>query len=327
VIGTNFGCVSCHALTVSSDTVISNAAKHGNGLRDYSGARAGSYNSTSKVCSNVYCHSDGKATFKSMTSANWASSRTLDCKGCHGSDATPFFTSIAGEPNYSNGGAGDVKANSHNKHVTSASSCVNCHSSSTTTGTSIKSAATSHINGTFDVSTEKLTWGANKTCSNISCHDAGFHVGGYVTPSKQWGATVLADCSGCHGNKATASSALSGAHNKHMNDSANGGAFNCIDCHSLTVSNNTTISDTTKHMNGFVNFSGTNAGRSKTCSSIYCHSNGKGGYASIPTWSGTSPVAICDLCHAAANLAGSHSTHISKSATCDQCHNSTTTTG
>ena len=135
ILGTNFGCVECHGKTVSNNTTISTPARHMNGFADYSGARAGnsaSYSTATGVCSASYCHTDGKGLQKMVAANNWKSAATLDCKGCHGSDSNAgSFTSQAGEPNYSNAGTGQLRANSHLKHVgtTGAATCQNCHNS------------------------------------------------------------------------------------------------------------------------------------------------------------------------------------------------------
>ncbi|HEY6007203.1 MAG TPA: CxxxxCH/CxxCH domain-containing protein, partial [Geobacteraceae bacterium] len=153
VIGTNFGCVECHAKTLSSNTVISNAALHGNGFADYSGVKAGkstTYSSATGQCSATYCHTDGKGTQKITAANNWKSGATLDCKGCHGSDTNAgSFVSQYGEPNYSNAGSGAAKANSHSaKHVTALTSCGNCHAATTSTGNTITGA--SHLSGSIN---------------------------------------------------------------------------------------------------------------------------------------------------------------------------------
>ena len=201
VLGTNIGCAECHAKTVDSDANISNTLNHVNKLKDYSGVKAGqsgTYSTASGVCSAPYCHSDGKGTAKSMTSDNWKAATTLDCKGCHGSDAAPAFTSgTAGEPNYANLGAGVPRANSHEKHTTAGPAiCDACHIGTTTSGTAIKAGSSLHVNKAIDVGFNSakagtgVGWSAGtKTCDNISCH------GG---TSAQWGGSV--GCIDCHGS-------------------------------------------------------------------------------------------------------------------------------
>jgi len=136
------------------------------------------------------------------------------------------------------------------------------------------------------------------------------------------------DCTGCHGNEVTAATNLTGAHNVHINSASTGGSFKCKDCHAPTITNadNRTITAVSNHGNTLINFSGAKAGNNKNCSNIYCHSNGKGVFAVIPTWtSGTN--LDCNGCHATGSLQVDHSKHIAKGATCAQCHSLTTADG
>ena len=85
-----------------------------------------------------------------------------------------------GEPNYTNGGAGQDLANSHSpSHIYgSALSCVNCHANTTVDGISIKSGSTVHTDGTIDVNISSsyelgrllTTEPGQKNCSATYCH-------------------------------------------------------------------------------------------------------------------------------------------------------------
>jgi predicted CxxxxCH...CXXCH cytochrome family protein len=193
----NFGCAECHAKTVSSNTGISNVNNHGNGFVDFSGVRAGkstSYSSATGQCTATYCHTDGKGLQKMTAANNWKSGATLGCKSCHGSDPNAgSFASAAGEPNYSSTGSGLARANSHQKHVASASDCGNCHGQTTTNGTAIL-ANTNHLNGTATLvagNGKSFSWTSNsKQCSNNGCH-------GNAT----WGGTM--GCVNCHAGTIT----------------------------------------------------------------------------------------------------------------------------
>ena len=284
ILGVNFGCIECHAKTVSGNTTIANLANHANGLKDYSGAKAGgsaNYNATTHVCSALYCHSDGKGTTRDMGTFAWTSAATLDCRGCHGSDASPAFASLAGEPNYANAGAGAARANSHEKHAKAgASSCDACHTDTTTSGTAIKSGSALHVNVAIDVTFNpakagSTTWTAGtKTCGNISCHTGA---------SAVWGATMPADCTGCHGNDATSANVIStGKHRPHLDNYTTLGRnnnFACTECHATTLSDNRTIGTAANHANGMKNYSGARAGQiasagTGSCTTVYCHSSG-----------------------------------------------------
>lgn len=353
-LGTNFACIDCHANTVIDNATIKDKSKHVNSFVDYSGSKAGQNFSD---CSNIYCHSDGKDTH--VNPGLWTSAeRTLDCKLCHGSSTTAqgaAFNSVAGEPNYANGGAGAAKANSHQKHVnsvTGAASCVKCHSSTTTTGTAITGGSTAHIDGAITVAQgggATFTYlSGDKSCTTSSCHSGG----GIITspPVSQWGSTFT--CISCHGD--AASGTLSGKHAAHVNNAAVIGTnFGCVECHAKTVSSNTTISSPVNHLNSFVDYSGVKAGKSTTyatatgvCSATYCHSDGKGNAKSMAADNWKAATALdCKGCHGSATssaagepnyasgLAGSltansHGKHTTSGvASCANCHSATTLTG
>ena len=321
VLGVNFGCVECHAQTVTNDTTLAAGTAHMNALANFSGAKAGKNKAS---CSTAYCHSDGKGG-AGETTVSWSTGPALDCKGCHGG-----ASSQAGEPFYLSTAPGTLKTNSHPKHVGTTgadATCQNCHGN-TMSGTGLN-ASGNHLNGGINViqgngKTFTYSNDSTKTCSNISCHSGG---GMFTAADVQWGATMPADCTGCHGNEASAT--LSGAHNAHLNSASTGGSFKCKDCHAPTITNadNRTIANANNHGNALVNFSGARAGKNKNCSNIYCHSNGKGAFAAIPTWtSGTN--LDCNGCHAQGALSANyaHAPHLAKGAACSQCHSATTTT-
>ena len=309
-LGTPFGCVECHATSVSDNNMIIAASRHANGMADYSGARArggANYNLSTHACSALYCHSDGKGTTKDMNGSAWNSMTTLDCKGCHGSDPMPAFAPQFGEPNYASSGAGTSRANSHYKHTRSgAASCEACHVQTTATGSAILSGSDKHVNVSIDVSfnTAKAGAGAGwtagtKTCSNISCHFGG---------SAQWGGTL--DCRSCHGSDpAPAFTSLAGepnyanggagalranSHEKHTRN----GAISCDACHTQTTTTGTAINaGSLLHANNVnnVTFNTAKAGAGatwtasmKTCANISCHGNNQA------TWGGS---LYCQDCH------------------------------
>lgn len=214
MIGLNNGlnCVNCHAKTVSANTTVSDKTRHVNGFVDYSGQRAGGsarYNATTKVCSNVYCHSNGNPgaiVYVNMTGSKaWTGAASLGCNGCHGRSGA------LGAPDYANGGAAPIAtANSHAKHVAGAADttvCSNCHAKTAnlTVGAKFKdyTAASYHLNGTPNVYFNTAKAGATATftqstgtCNNVTCH-------GGTGSTVVWGSTV--NCQDCHGNGATAS--------------------------------------------------------------------------------------------------------------------------
>ena len=213
-----FNCKKCHSTTVDS-TAADSTTKPGivdksvhvmNKTRDVnlntSDPLVGSLATNSGTdCTNIYCHSTGKAadvptvqlpaaySGTHYSTVTWGAT-TITCASCHGKTAT-----VAGMPDYTSVGTGQATSNSHSKHVNQASDCGICHTDTTTTGTAIKAASTLHINqirnvnfaASFDqnAGTNSDNYSTlNKTCSSISCHGPG-------TP--QWGGASQT-CSSCH---------------------------------------------------------------------------------------------------------------------------------
>jgi predicted CxxxxCH...CXXCH cytochrome family protein len=264
-LGNNFGCSECHAKTVSSNTVISNSARHLNKLKDYSGARAGQLTGSGQ-CSNNYCHSSGQATPVFRTVANWNSATTYTCTGCHGQDSG--FTSVSGEPNYANGGAGAATANSHQKHVevigiVNTTQCADCHAKTVDPAVANKfkdyTGGSYHLNKQRNVVFQLIDGrtgsydSVNKTCSATYCH-------GTPATLPQWGNNGSLNCASCH----SASNALPGAHaihyaatqlpDKFINFSGNVSSastyrFTCTSCHATGIGK-------TDHARGAANANG-----------------------------------------------------------------------
>jgi predicted CxxxxCH...CXXCH cytochrome family protein len=297
---------------------------HGDGFVNYSGPLAGR---NKAACNAAYCHSDGKGT--GGIAVSWTTGPAIGCTGCHGNaSGAGTFTSLAGEPNYANAGAGLLRANSHQAHAAAgASTCDTCHTNTVTTaGTAIK-AGSLHLNKGVDVNfnlSKEATavWnGLARTCSNITCHSNG---------NATWGDPSSAGCKVCHGS-------LSSGHSKHIGDlisnnlvpfynfTANRSAgtihrFGCSNCHptDLAKHRNGTV-DITLNRNksgagylvGLNNLNSTDsAGFTKggatnlTCETVYCHSNGRtlnliaGDYRQTPNWYGGSFGANrCGGCH------------------------------
>ncbi|HBA89821.1 MAG TPA: CxxxxCH/CxxCH domain-containing protein [Geobacter sp.] len=321
-LGSSYGCVECHADTVDGDFNVSQTANHVNVMINYSGTKAGRLAGT---CSTVYCHSDGKGNMKTLAADSWANGSFPDCRGCHGSDASPDFTaSAAGEPNYVSGPAGSDTANSHKKHVgtAGASTCVDCHSTTTTNGTTLIGAT--HTNRVIDVapSVAKPFDVNGKTCSNISCHKGGTIIAS--APAAIWGGTL--DCAGCHGDAATLNTL---AHRAHLTTGSR-----CDSCHSATATDNTTLQAGGPHIDYGVQVAGssiTSFDASKNCATT-CH------MSATPNWAVPSSGA-CGTCHAAlANDPGplklitsvAHDAHYTaaygpllsttSAASCSECH-------
>jgi predicted CxxxxCH...CXXCH cytochrome family protein len=335
----SFGCVDCHAKTVSAKPAraITDKTKHVNNFHDYSGVRAGgSVRYSGGNCSNVYCHSNGKGVYGS--SIAWTSGAgALNCTAsCH-----------------------TVSSNPHAKHLSFSSiTCDKCHTNTVAAGstTALKSATTTHINGTYNVNgtdvkfaTMSSSWKASftaNTCNNVMCHSNGK---GTYQPIA-WSAGTL-NCSSCHPN-------LGGAHLRHIGgsyattllaqqnlpfqplsnytsnlsagtDPLSGTAwanyrFGCASCHPY---------GTASHMNGSIDvilssdaaagtmrsknptstytptIGGAVGTNSVTCANIYCHSNGSTAYTTSSAWSATYGADRCNRCHGNAPATGAHAAH------------------
>lgn len=196
------------------------------------------------------------------------------------------------------------------------------------------------------------------TCSNVYCH--GNYPGSGKNASPKFG-TGTAVCGSCHNASNTATPA-SGKHGKHTDSYYY--EFKCTTCHKDIVGGTSpagyTITDKSKHVNGYVDYkfdpadprvsggvysiaTGTavpaNGAIPRTfgsCNNIYCHSNvqpngGVGGPSSYsnPSW-GTAGSAACGSCHAGGHGAllgtGSHTAHLAYAFTtsdiykCVICH-------
>lgn len=270
-LGSGFGCVECHAKTVSNNSTVSNKASHVNSFKDYSGVRAGRF--SGGTCTTVYCHSSGQRTASYRTGmVPWSDTTTAySCNGCHGSyGAAPlsvappagFFASQFGEPNYVNYSSADRNwFNSHNvKHVRAAGDCGTCHNATTQNGVSLVPGTTLHANTQKNVSFNTAVAGNNspsyddltRRCTNVYCHSNGRQTGtAYATP--RWGGTSQ-NCNSCH-----PIAGLGGAHGIHVGgmlptfyaytgNHPVGAAYRygCANCHPM---------DSTHHIDGHIDLS------------------------------------------------------------------------
>lgn len=294
ILGTSYGCVTCHADTVSDNTTISSTIKHVNGVKD-----------VPATCST--CHNNGKGT---PVAVAWTDA-ALGCNGCHGT------SNAFGAPDYLSPGPDVLLSNSHAVHATGSATCVNCHSTTTTTGLAV--IAPNHANGTRDVAAGngKTFTRVGNTCSAISCHS-----NGKFTPADaKWGATL--DCAGCHGNTGVV---LSAAHGKHLGLASGVG---CVNCHNATVTSNTVLKAGGKHMDTSLDVAGTTitniySGTTKNCTTS-CHGS------ATPVWNDPS-TAVCGTCHnvtltGMSYAHGAHSTGTTygpkladNSGSCGSCH-------
>jgi predicted CxxxxCH...CXXCH cytochrome family protein len=326
-------------VSAGDNRAITDRTAHANGAKDLQFIKdpEGIASWVNPTCSNVYCHSTGRTAgdvptgqlpveysnnshYRDMT---WGDGIDLKCNGCHG------LSNDYGFPDYSQvGGAGGLDANTHQQHVEGKDiNCSACHNLTTSDGKSIISSSL-HLNevrnvviaGAYDTNgvTDNYDTGT-KTCSGISCHDAGSPS---FTPI--WGDTLAGDCTDCH-----AFPPATGAHATHVQSSAlltkaygnaelksNSGnyAFGCGTCHPSDPAMHQNMmvdidlapvdsgSGPLKSMFGLTPSYSQNEGVSVTCSSVYCHSSGFNDgtgfdYQTTPDWYGGSISGNCNDCH------------------------------
>jgi predicted CxxxxCH...CXXCH cytochrome family protein len=277
-------CADCHTGYVQGTTA---AANHLNTTIE---VNAGGYPSPKAKgsavgsCATSYCHSSGQSATGGLppvygTAPTW--NGTVTCGSCHAT------TTLA--------------SGSHAKHFTGISpntNCGTCHSGASTAAY----ASTLHVDGFINVTgayskTKSHTPGTGYGfCSAASCHSNGK---GVVATTPTWGATGLPTCSACHAVAPTDSS-----HSKHLGAAVNAA---CATCHAGYVQGSTAAAN---HLNGLIEVAGYAAPKTPgtapgTCTTVYCHSNGSGTYAS-QTWGATN--IGCAACHP--NLSGAHSKHV-----------------
>jgi len=228
-ISFGYACELCHSATATDSNKIKDINKHVNGVKDVKFsitsplAGSGSYDSASRKCANLYCHSNGnKNAPVYVNPPAWTSGINFGCNGCHGT------TSPLGAPDYASGGPGAAAANSHNAHVSGSSSavCTDCHF--TTVGSAGNPLA-AHLNGNVEVVFNPAVAGpnakynsTNKTCENVACHGNSL---------AQWGSK--GGCLGCHSasinNRSAITSQFSG--NSHHVQGTTVTGEHCYQCH------------------------------------------------------------------------------------------------
>ena len=304
----SYSCDFCHITTTDDNkpapTYVSNGGTHLNRIEDVSfkvyNGLTGTYISTTKSCSNTYCHGSG-------TPPVWGGS-SMACTSCHGNPPATG-AHLAHVP----AGVATAYGLSTNlsTSVTYIYNCGNCHPGS----------AAQHINGVMDINMQSTDTGAtalkllnsptativgsgvNRVCLNIYCHSNG--AGGAssnlsTAASPSWNVTLPANrCGACHGNPPTYASAGAGVAgaNSHYNATGfmgqEGGHLvgqhfdNIFSGTTGTLSTGTT--GTASHGN---------AGTSTTISCLTCH-NTVVSPATIDTYAmnGTGSAMNCGACH------------------------------
>jgi predicted CxxxxCH...CXXCH cytochrome family protein len=323
----SFGCNRCHYGTTYNGTVISDTNKHANHAYDVSAPLGDTlsytFAATGGTCTNSYCHSNGVSVAISVIPTNnapkWGTVGPLACNSCHG--FPPAYAS------------GTPKANSHANH---SFGCNYCHAGTTSDGATVTGKAL-HVNGSYDITagsgaTFTYTYAATGgSCSNISCHG---------NTSATWGSTL--GCATCHGNPPpnavgsyTAVNETTSPHMKHAGATGSNYSFSCNECHKGNAHGTGTFQDVFIDKSGIVAGSAaTYTTATRTCSTLYCHSNGTSVATGQPA-SGSvawdSNKLACNGCHgnppAYANNTPKANNHGSHSFGCGTCHAGTTTDG
>jgi predicted CxxxxCH...CXXCH cytochrome family protein len=197
-----YGCVTCHAATVSSDTVISDRARHADGVKSVSFnpvdplATGTIWTDTAATCTTSACHGDGRGGVPVIT-PNWLNSATGACGSCHAAAPATFahgthFSGTYG-PKFGTAAPG---------------SCQNCHAYTTDT-------AATHVNGKVDI-----VFASDCT----PCHPTG---SGTV-----WTSTTRLACLSCHSAIPSVINGISAPYKAAFSSSGHGVyATACTDCH------------------------------------------------------------------------------------------------
>ncbi|MSN26516.1 MAG: CxxxxCH/CxxCH domain-containing protein [Geobacter sp.] len=299
------------------------------------------------ICRSCHTHNTATGSF------------AADCTACHGfppQQNTPGGPlGYAKTPSYDYAVSPAFKDESKTGHLAHAGSapyafsCFECHSGNKHATGNFQQVFIS-TNGTIAAiggAVPMYNTASPGTCSNVYCHSNGAPAGGAtVYKSPVWanakGSIVgtAGECSACHD-----AMPATNAHTGHLNNS-----FACALCHAATVSSNTVIKDTSKHVDGVkdVLFSGTATiggtgsynNTTHTCSNLYCHSNGNQGalaYVNPSAWNSgvnygcngchgtSSPIGAPDYANTGVGTgkANSHAAHAAGAANttvCANCH-------
>ncbi|MBU1168572.1 MAG: CxxxxCH/CxxCH domain-containing protein [Proteobacteria bacterium] len=326
-------CESCHTVPATVDQpghqdpspaeIIWSALASSNGSTP-------TWDRTNARCSSVYCHGSSLSG-GIVTSPAWTvvdSSQTA-CGSCHGTPPPP-------------------------PHETN-NQCYTCHSGTVTMSGEINILSSQHINGFIESSDNPHPTGwadatihgyaffdAPEGCKTCHGSDLGGGTSGLSCDScHAGGESWRTDCTYCHGGLDNTSGAppygllgqtsvsikAVGAHTAHLMESPSHTAWDCTVCHVVP-----SAWDDAGHMDGvtgaelmFTPPSGTGAVYSSstaTCSSLYCHGNGRTVSGSV-LWTSSTNLS-CVSCHGYytnyGSLSGEHSKHLEEAVRCSSCH-------
>lgn len=133
-------------------------------------------------------------------------------------------------------------------------------------------------------------------CQSVYCHSNGAPFDGSLAYRDPIWSGAEMTCSSCHSHAGDAST-LSSNHPKHVGSFY---AFDCSQCHATTVSDGSTVSDNSLHLNEQkdVSFaSGDYTPGTRACDNLYCHSDGSGNAPNRNvTWADSTATSCVD-CH------------------------------
>lgn len=227
-----YPCEYCHYMTVDVAGAIKDYSMHVNEQKDVyfdpkwniPGEINANYNSTTKTCDYLYCHSDGTTVNPTVQDFPWNLGQHAECDSCHGhrGNCTECHASDydgwteadqwkKSTPMYTNTGPGTDRANSHVRHLQTNFSCGNCHYNTVaenceechdtlTNEEGLVMTEVGHIKPEYHVNKQKdvvFKDGGSydpvtKACSNTSCHSGDDPVWG----DSRNGAVL---CLTCHG--------------------------------------------------------------------------------------------------------------------------------
>lgn len=283
-------------------------------FKNHTGIYAGPTASySSSTCNNVYCHSSGAGTFRTV---QWSDNSAPGAGGLNSIMGQAGATRCAACHDHTT-----IATGSHAKHVGGMQyGCVSCHATTVVNNTTLQSSARSetgdHVNTIKDVNFSGVAPATGTTCANIACHSNGKAAAPIVLPV--WGSASTGACNTCHLTGKSVPVLATGSHLKHFGIiSSSTGTANpltvCARCHIYTAETGPT------HANGTINVT-------TGCST--CHSDPYSTATVTPTWGTSSPG--CGACHNAggaftgtgsAPATGGHNKHMALSgALCNQCH-------
>ncbi len=320
--GYGFDCSKCHngeaSGTENGGVLLVSIANHANNQRDISfdgnadqGPGTANYNTSTKDCTNTYCHGDFNGGLNAT--ANWNAGTGGACGDCH--DNAPTNAAYGSHDRHTDSTSGNYSYNCnlcHNGVADGTEGSVSFNTSYRTYHVNFSPTLNfSGLAGQYTGVTPSYT--AN-VCSNTYCH-GDFGSGNTSWPegntgnNPNWITGTGGSCGDCHGegNNAglgipTADTWNSDSHSKHSGlYTENGYEYPCGFCHNGVYDGTLSTGDglggayetgtkkpnTTLHANGTRNFafyksftgafssSTPGAGfQERTCQATYCHSNG-----------------------------------------------------